>query len=293
MAFNAQKCPVCGGRGVFYKLFSSGKYREEYTYYLCENCNCYFIDTSVLDRMDKGEFLIQYDESYWKTELTSAVARSYGPALARMAEAIHYARRPVEKFLDIGTGSGYFLDAIAAYLPEHKSIFYGVEKYPPEEGKTTESPNYFRSDYKDLNMKFDCGMCVEVIEHLTPKMLHGLLKDVAGVSNPGALYIINSGLSDYVAHEDPDYLDPFVRGHIISWSINGIKSICKDLGFSVFPIRGKTWAIAIEYKSTAPLNEDITDRIWSALSENLEILTSEKMGSVLKILGLESVRAYL
>lgn len=60
----------------------------------------------------------------------------------------------------------------------------------------------------------------------------------------------------------------------------------------MIPIPGKTWAYVLEYHSESSANEDITNRIWSALPENLNLLTSESMGSVLKVLGLETVRAY-
>lgn len=133
-----------------------------------------------------------------------------GGALARMAEILYYARIPVRAFLDIGGGPGYFLDAVAKYLPEHKNHFYSVEKFPPKvtNGESiglgrTISPNYITSGYEDLPEKIQTGMCIEVVEHLTPQMFRGILEDVAMVSHDGACYIFNTGMPQYVLEEDP------------------------------------------------------------------------------------------
>nr|WP_245204197.1 methyltransferase domain-containing protein [Ammoniphilus resinae] len=209
-----------------------------------------------------------------------------------MAEAFYYSRIPVHKFLDIGTGPGYFLDAVAKYLPNSKEKFYGIEKFPPKEQYYSQSKNYIIGDLCNLEIKFDAGMCIEVAEHLTPKMLKGLIKDLANISNKGALYIFNTGMPEYVLNEDLNYLDPLIRGHIASYSIKSIKILAEELGFSVFPLKGKTWAFVLEYLSQSSSEENIQDRIWSALNHNMNILSDKDMGTVLKVLGLDTSRAY-
>lgn len=287
-------CPVCGE-----KLFSTNGYfakkdSVEYHYFQCQKCKAIFLEPVILDKIDNGEALIEYREDYWQMEYEAAVSRCYGAALARVAEAIYYCKVPIKKFLDIGTGTGLLLDALKLYLPEKHNIFYGIEKFPPHNGMHTQSSNYIVGDYENLNgIQFDCGVCIEVVEHLTPKMLVNMFACIARVSTPGALYLLNSGYHSYVNNENINYLDPFIRGHIISYSVESLKILLKPLGFKVFPVRGKTWLIAIEYLSKEVLNCDITDRIWNALPENLALLEDSKMGSVMRILGLESVRAYL
>lgn len=141
---------------------------------------------------------------------------------------------------------------------------------------------------------FQAGICVEVIEHLTPKQLVDMFSDVSSVTSDDAAYLINSGEPDFVKYENPGYLDPFFDGHIVSYSVRGLQELLGPIGFKVSPIRGKTWACLAEYHPANPdNNEDVTDRIWSALPENLSVLTDSRMGSVLRILGLESARAYL
>ena len=48
---------------------------------------------------------------------------------------------------------------------------------------------------------------------------------------------------------------------------------------------------ALEY-DYEELNVNIQDRIWSVLPENLKILNDKNMGSVLRVLGLETARVY-
>lgn len=251
------------------------------------------MDETVLKNIDAGEPLIEYRDEYWNMEYHAAVERCFGAGLARVAEAVFYCRIPIDHVLDIGTGAGRLLDAIKLYLPSKADRFFGVEKFPPKDGMHTESPNYYIGGYDQLKeRKFQCGVCIEVVEHLTPKMLVDLFQDVAKVSSPGALYLLNSGFAPFVEQEDLMYLDPFVRGHIVSYSVEGLKILLEPLGYHVIPVTGKNWLIAIEYQKSEP-TADITQRIWTALPENLALLKDDKMGSVLKILGLESARAYV
>jgi len=281
-------CPCCTSQNVRFLKNSDG-----YDYYQCLDCHSLFIDVQYIHKIDAGFNIVKYEEGYWKSELNSAWERSYGPALARVAEAIYYCRIPINKFLDIGTGPGYLLDAIGRLLPARADVFYGVELFPPDPQFRTQSKNYIMGDLGDLTDKFDCGICVEVIEHLTPTMLSGIFKKLASVSNPGALYIFNTGMPEYVLNEDMGYLDPTRRGHIVCYSHQAIDLLAGKYGFTVHKIIGKTWAFAVEYsQKNMPSSEDIRDRIWTALDHNLNILTDPNMGSVLKVLGLDTARAY-
>jgi SAM-dependent methyltransferase len=283
-----QTCPCCASAETLHFTNVAG-----YDYYRCVNCECIFIDNVYLSRIDNGFQIVKYENGYWDMEMASARERSYGPTLARMAEAIYYCKRPINKFLDIGTGPGYFLDAVSKLLPEHADIFYGVELFPPDTDHRTKSKNYIIGDIGDLKDKFDCGICIEVIEHITPAMFNDILKKLARVSNPNALYIFNTGMPEYVIHEDRGYLDPTKRGHIVSYSIKAVSIIAARYGFVTHKIIGKTWAFALEFtqkRNTA--FEDIRNRIWHAPEQNLNILSDSNMGQVLKILGLETSRAY-
>lgn len=283
-----QICPCCGSTSTKLFVTVSG-----YNYYSCSSCNSIFIDLVHLAKIDNGFNIVKYEEGYWKMELESAKDRAYGPALARMSEALYYCKRPVDKFLDIGTGPGYFLDAVKKLLPNNAHHFYGVELFPPTEEFRTTAKNYIIGDLGDLTDKYDCGICIEVVEHLTPKMFDDILQKLSRISNPEALYIFNTGMPDYVKNEDMGYLDPTKRGHLVSYSLEAVRLMSGKYGFQVHRIPGKTWAYALEFTDNKKVvSTDIRERIWHALPQNLNLLCDPNMGSVLKILGLESSRAY-
>jgi hypothetical protein len=260
------------------------------SYFECSRCDFIFADTQVLEKADAGEFVREYDTSYWQMELASARERAFGPCMARLAETLLYSRIPVQRFVDIYTGPGFFLDAVQRYLPHVTDRFYGVELYPPPDEFRTKHPNYFVGDLASLEGKFQAGVCIEVLEHLTPRMAAKLAWDLAGISDPQALFLFNTGLVNYVKNEDPAYLDPFKRGHISIWSVSAARKVFEPAGFSVFPISGKTWAFIAEYESrdkAGPVN----DRIWSPSPENKAILADPGNGSLLYVLGLDTARA--
>lgn len=283
----AAACPLCRGEGGLYADV------ERVPYFTCTTCDFIFADPAMLARIDAGEAVREYDGDYWQAELASARQRAWGSSLARAAEALLYCSIPVRNFLDVGTGPGYLLDALSTYLPSHRDRFHGVEKFPPAAPDRSTHPNYIASDLADVDGTFECGTCIEVIEHLTPAMARELAAAMAKVSAPGALYVFNTGLTDYVRSEDPGYLDPWRRGHITAWSVRAATRVFTPAGFTVHPIGGKTWAFAIERlpaQSARP--GPLRDRIWFAPEDNRRLLTDPDMGEVIYLLGLESARAY-
>jgi hypothetical protein len=280
-------CPLCQDEASEFTIV------DHVLYFECRVCDFIFADPSLLERVDRGEPLRRYDEEYWQNELASARDRSYGSSLARCAEAILYCRVPIQRFIDVGTGPGILLEALSLYLPDHADKLFGVEKFPPREEERSKHPNYHCADLKDLGLTFECGVCIEVLEHLTPQMACGLAAAMRVASVPGSLFMFNTGLTDYVRCEDPGYLDPYGRGHITCWSVKAAQRVFAAEGFVVHPVPGKSWAFVIE----RPLGEvgqeiAIGDRIWSAPSANLALLADSRMGTVMQILGRESARAY-
>lgn len=279
-------CVLCGGEASLFRPV------DGVNYYECAACDFIFADPELLARIDAGLPVRDYDEEYWKAEFASARERSYGSSLARAAEAMLYCRLPITRFIDIGTGPGYLLDALSTYLPGSRSRFYGVEKFPPASEYQTRHENYLCSDLADVGQTFECGVCVEVIEHLTPAMAHGLADAMATASVPGSLFVFNTGLTSYVKNEDPGYLDPYRRGHITCWSVNAARNVFAPRGFNVHPLRGKTWAFVLERAGGKDENVTMDQRIWSPDPANRAMLDDPTMGSVMYLLGLESARAY-
>jgi len=277
-----EPCSICRGPLAAYREVSGVAYFE------CGQCGSLLADRSVLDAVDGGSFERPYDETYWRFELAAARDRAYGAALARVSETLLYARRPVRRFLDVGSGPGFLLDALSAYLPASQDVFWGVETYPPREH--TSRPQYVTGPIDSLPGKFDAGLCMEVVEHLTPTMVSSLASSLAKLCETDSIFLFNTALPAFVKSDSPDYLDPYVRGHIASYSLEGMGILLSPFGFRVWPLPGKDWAYLVEYRPTseaAPI-----DRIWSALPENKDILTDPEMGSVLYVLGLDTARAY-
>lgn len=274
-------CPVCEtGASKFHARI------DGYDYFQCTSCSSLYIDCVTLDRIDAGQSTRVYDESYWNEELRSARERAGGVSLVRAGEAILYARRPVERFLDVGTGPGYLLDALVHHFPAHPDMFHGVELFPPEEHST--NPNYRVGDVADLRGTFDAGTCIEVAEHLTPRMLKNVARGLAAISGPGTLWLFNTGMPEYVIEQDPGYLDPLRRGHIVSYGLRGIGHIFEPFGFRISPIPGRSYAWYAEYKPVEAPGFD--ERVYRPLSGNRRLL--EESGLLFQA-AFESARAAL
>ena len=257
-------CPICelGESSFFAKI-------DGFDYLQCGTCGSLHIERAVLDEIDAGKSPRLYDEAYWREELRSAADRSGGESLARSGEAIFYARRPVRRFLDIGTGPGYLLDQLAKQFPRHADMFHGVELFPPDE--RSGHPNYHVGEIGDLEDVFDAGVCIEVVEHLTPHMLKGLVRGLAKVSAPGTLWLFNTGMPDLVLNQDPGYLDPLHRGHIVSYGLQGLIHIFEPYGFRVSEVPGKNYAFIAEFQPTDD-SPDFEYRIYHPLPENKALL---------------------
>ncbi len=237
------QCPVCDSLSV--NLFREVK---EFAYFKCCSCEVIFLSPDILNKIDTGFGLNDYGSSYWSEELKAARERSWGSALARVAELFLYARLPIRKFIDIGSGPGYLLDALQYQIPSTSDIFYAHELFPPADEFCTKNKNYLKGSMLNFQFSFEAGCCIEVIEHLTPSMVKGLFSDLAKKSKANSIYIFNTGLVEYIEKEDINYLDPYVRGHIMGWSIKAVKHLAQPFGFVVLPIPGKTWAFIIEYR---------------------------------------------
>lgn len=257
-------CPVCSATAsAFFRKV------DGYDYFHCDSCDSLHIDEATIEAIDAGKHVRVYDTKYWSSELQAARQRSTGSSLVRAGECILYARRPITAFLDVGTGPGYLLDSLSAALPLHRDIFHGVELFPPESHSA--HPNYLKGDLGSLARTFDAGVCIEVVEHLTPTMLRRLIRALAKVSAPKALWLFNTGMPDYVRDQDPDYLDPLHRGHIVSYGHRALESMFSAQGFAFKVIPGKNYAFLAEYQSDDD-EWNFEARIHSPLAENKAML---------------------
>lgn len=262
-------------------------------YFRCGACGSLFADPDFLARVEAAGPATYADE-YWRNELQAARERCFGAAVLRVAEAIAYCRRPIEAFIDIGAGTGWLLDALEVLLPEAIARFHAVELYPPPPLHRTRHANYVIGSLTDMPHRFDAGVCIEVIEHLTPSALRGLAAQLAMRSRPGALYLFNSGQPEFVACEDPNYLDPHGRGHIVSYSLAGAVSVFGPAGFNVIALPGRAWAFLVEFGPSQPVDADaLVARLWQPVPENVTVLHSARFGELMRAAALDTARAYL
>jgi SAM-dependent methyltransferase len=274
------QCGVCGEQARQWSVVDGHEFSD------CSRCDSIAMNAADLGLVDSGKFERQYDTNYWSEELSAAKERSWGPALARAAEAILLCRRPVERFLDIGTGPGFLLESLGHFLPSSKERFWGVEKFPPD--PLPDLPGFIHGSLGELSDKYDAGVCVEVIEHLTPDMLRQLVEELSRVAQPNSLFIFNTGLANYVRHECASYIDPLRRGHIVSWGFPAINDIFRAEGFKVHRLGGREWAFAAEYLPDQDM--PLSQRIWEPLEENRSLLEDPKVGMVMYLLARDSLR---
>ena len=281
-------CPVCEtGEATRYRLV------DGIEYFRCLACGSLFAHPDFLAQVEAGDAGV-YAEAYWQNELKAARERCFGPALLRVAETIAYCRIPIRRFIDIGAGTGWLLDAIEILLPEAIDRFHAVELFPPPLPHRTSNPNYTIGALSDLHDTFDAGVCIEVIEHRTPATLRQLSAQLAAISHPGSLYLFNSGQPDFVEHEDPGYLDPHGRGHVVSYSLAGAAHIFGASGFNVIALPGRAWAFLAEFGAPHPVNADaLITRLWQTVPENAAMLERARFGQLMRAAGIDTARAYL
>lgn len=260
----------------------------------CAKCGCLIAEPDFISRVDAGE-IVNYRRAYWDSETGAAEERSFGSSLIRVAEVIRMCRIPIERFIDIGSGTGSLLDSLDHLLPELRNRFYGIELFPPEEHRRSRHPNYRVGSLGAMTESFDAGVCIEVIEHLTPSMVRGLASDLAKRASPGSLFYFNSAQPSFVASHDPGYLDPLGRGHIASYSVTAAAHLFGPAGFKVIALPGRDWGFLAEFTDDQePVGTDqLFDRLWHPDPKNMHMLTTARFGPLMIGMGLEASRCYL
>jgi hypothetical protein len=281
-------CPIC--EGEFVHTF---RHYEDVLYFECLNCECLFADPEFLKAVDDGTAR-NYDSRYWEMEVSAARERSFGSSPSKVAELFLYSRIPIMRFVDVGSGPGYLLDSLSMLMPSSANDLYAVEMFPPPEGHRTTHPHYVQGRIGDAPGVFEAGTCIEVIEHLTPRMLDGLAQQLASKSIHGSLFYFGSAQPSFVKETDPNYLDPHRRGHIVSYSVQGVRKIFEPHGFNIIPLHGRDWAFLAEYGAPKEVSaDDLLDRIWHPVKENKIRLEDPNFGPMMYAMGLESARCYL
>ncbi len=262
-------------------------------YFECGECESIFVDRAFLQEKRPNDS--HYDPGYWGNEIAASRGRSFGSSINRVCELFLYSRIPIKRFVDIGAGPGYLLEALSDLAPNYKNLFYGCELFPPPAPFRTQHENYTTGSLAQLPGKFSAGVCIEVIEHLTPEELNGLIEQLAISAEDGAIFYFNSAQPSFVKNIDPGYLDPLIRGHIVSYSLKALEKMFTAHGFTLIELPGRNWCFLVEYNSESENTdaEGLLNRIWTAPPENVSILKDNGFGPLLYTIGVESARCYL
>jgi hypothetical protein len=280
------RCPICQGEAAHHREV------DGVAYFKCLTCGSLFVHPDFMAAVDSGD-VGNYRVAYWEHELPAARERSFGAGVIRMAETLRMARTPVRRALDIGSGPGFLLDALAELVPSLAERTHGVELFPPPPHQRTQSPNFHVGSVGDLEGSFDAGVCIEVIEHLTPTVVTKLLGQLAAKSSPGALYFFNSSQPSFIETTDPGYLDPHNRGHVVSWSLAGARVLFEPAGFNVIALPGRDWAFLAEFGPPRRVEADmLAEWLGRPVPENIELIRKDRFGSLFETIGLESARCY-
>jgi SAM-dependent methyltransferase len=276
------QCAVCGESARFWDRIEGCAFTH------CSHCGSIALNRRQMASIDGGLSVRTYDDTYWADEMKAARERCWGSSVARAVEAILLCQRPVERFIDLACGSGILLDSLSYHMPSSRDIFRGVELFPPEQHTT--HPGFRRCGIEDLEEKFDCGVCIEVVEHLTPRMLDRFVAAIAKVSKPDSFFVFNTGLAPFVLSGNASYIDPLRRGHIVSYGWVAVQTFFERHGFVIHQLGQRDWSFGAEFKptQTRPLDQ----RKWHPLTENFAILNDKITGMVPAILARESLRAY-
>ena len=112
------QCPICLHEARLLR------HVETVAYFRCLECELFFAHPDFLTAVDAGA-VENYRDAYWGHEIPAARERSFGAGVVRMAETLRMARIPVRRGLDIGSGPGFLLDALAELVPSLAEEFMG------------------------------------------------------------------------------------------------------------------------------------------------------------------------
>ena len=101
-------------------------------------------------------------------------------------------------------------------------------------------------------------------------------------------------MPSFVEARDPGYLDPRRRGHIVAWSIDGVRRVFAPAGFNIIPLPGRDWAFLAEFgpEREVPV-DDLMSWLWNPVPENLALWHGDAFETLFETIGLESARCYL
>jgi 2-polyprenyl-3-methyl-5-hydroxy-6-metoxy-1,4-benzoquinol methylase len=273
----SERCPACGADGRPLSLVVQDRYRL----YACRNCKTqYFREARTGDPTS-------VDSEYWEPHkyafysdpsVRAAFARRYDGMVATAERTIG----PVRSVLDVGCGTGNFLD----YARRRDMDAWGVDldPEPVAEARSRGLQAVAMADIDSAGLPdtFDALTMWDVIEHIVDPL--GALKDVLPRLKPGGALLFETPDGGFplrravlAAHRASngrlDYTPPlYYWEHKIYFTARGFRALMQRLGCEVVDLRRGT---SIREKMDAVLAyeaEETGSRWVAALSKTWPVL---------------------
>ena len=282
------QCPICRNEA------SRLRDVDAVAYFRCLKCESVFAHPDFLAAVDAGA-VGNYRDSYWEQELPAARERSFGPGVARMAETLRMARMPVRRALDIGSGPGLLLDALAELVPSLAERVHGVELFPPPPRAAQPSPNYHVGSVGDLE-----GTVRRRRVHRSDRASHARharrpAAATRGEIEPGRALFLQLRPAVVCRGGRPRLSGPALAAAMwSSWSIAGARVVFEPAGFNVIALPGRDWAFLAEFGPPRAVGADtLIDWLWRPAPDNIALIRNDRFGPLFETIGLECARCYL
>lgn len=230
-------CPICGSNKWMAKKRRMWKipFFHDRKLMTCDICKC-----SSMYPIPKIIELYKINENYWK--IFSPPSKIYLEIEKKQIESrINYLEKffnlgLIKKILDIGAGSGTFLDLFKEKFPNFTE-YYAIETDKSKRNilYSKGTKNVFYSIDDILDFEFQLIIMSHILEHLTnPKEY---LRKLLEYMKMGDLLFLE------VPNQENLYLKS-LGAHIFVFSISGLSSLLKNLGFHILNITTVGYSIS-------------------------------------------------
>lgn len=226
-------CPYCSSQNGSFWAEERG-----YTVVRCENCSFLYVNPAPppetvseavmtgFHHDEAGDLDVRAHRSEKKVDQYEAIIRSMFPDKWSGDQPIHW--------LDIGSGYGEIIEAVARLAPKGSTI-EGVEPMKPKadaarERGLTVTNDYLRRDH----VKVDIASSIDVFSHIPD--YRSFLQDVVAVLKPGGEFLLETG---NLADVDERSQFPFELGvpdHLTFAGRKHIEGLLNEAGFDVIKI---------------------------------------------------------
>lgn len=228
-----EKCPLCGSRDL--TQIKEVEYPEgTLKISRCGNCSISFSSTRFSDDFLNEKY---YSKNYEEEVVGSA---DYADVSKRFFRGIiNHARRvkPGGRWLDVGCGRGYLLDAASKFDFDCHGIDLKSD-FLRNPNITFHNQDFLQFDFGGI--RFDIITMINILDHIGAPAVY--LEKVYGLLKPGGVLLIHVPNEHYFNKTMlPSGYTPNV--HIVNYSEKNIGAILKRFGFSKVEFLSPTYKL--------------------------------------------------